>query len=201
VATAELWFDPSCPWTWLTSRWLLEVERVRDVQVRFHVMSLSVLHERAALSPEHMEHLRAGWGPVRVVMATELSCGPQAVRDLYMAMAPLIHEQRHPVDRDLYAAALTRARLPHTLANAADATAYDDAIRASHQAGLEPVGGDMGSPIIHLRRSTGDVVAYWTGPAHSPRGSRARCGMASCWRRDGIVLRTKRVRTGQPSFD
>jgi hypothetical protein len=164
-----MWFDPICPWAWLASRWLLDVERVREVEVRFHVMSLSVLNEGRADEAA----LREGWGPVRVAVLAELAYG-QRVRDLYTELGILLHEQRMPIGRDLYAFALTRAKLPHTLANAAGTGFYDDAVRASHHAGTDPLRGDAGSPVVHVPGADGELVAFF-GPVvtPAPRGEAA----------------------------
>src|SRR3989442_11582578 len=95
VATADMWFDPRCPWAWLASRWLLEVQGLRDVKVRFHVMSLSVLNEGRPGFEE--EYLRIGWGPVRVAIATELAYGAEALAAIYTAMGTLIHREKAPI--------------------------------------------------------------------------------------------------------
>jgi hypothetical protein len=201
MASADLWADPSCPWTWLTAQWLLEVERVRDVQASFHVMSLSVLNEGRA-DPAQLAPLM---GPVRILMAADLSLGQAGTRPLYVALAGLIHEERRETyDRDLYAAALHRARLPHTLANAADSPFYDDALRASHQAGVGLAGDDLGCPILKLRRSDGEAVAFF-GPVVTPRPSGEAAGRL--W--DSVVLAAetdgffelKRARTRPPIFE
>jgi hypothetical protein len=163
-----MWFDPTCPWAWLASRWLLDVERVREVRVRFHVMSLAILNEGGA-----GRSADESWGPVRVAMLAELAYG-QRLRDLYTELGILLHEQRMPVSRDLYALALTRAKLPHTLANAAGSRFYDDAVRASHHAGTAPLHGDAGSPAVHVPGADGAVVAFF-GPVvtPAPRGEAA----------------------------
>jgi hypothetical protein len=202
VATADLWFDPICPWTWLTSRWLIEVEQVRDVRVRFHVMCLQLLDEvdPAPIDPSREKY----WGPARVSMATELSLGAAGLRALYPAFGSLIHEERAPLDRDLYAYALSRAGLPHSLANAAISPYYDDAIRASHAVGMTPVGGEIGCPVIHYNGVGGEMAAFF-GPvvSPSPRGGAA----GRLW--DGIAIAAgtegffelKRIRTRSPVFD
>jgi hypothetical protein len=201
MATADLWADPSCPWTWLTAQWLLEVERVRDIQASLHVMSLSVLNEGRA-DPTELARLM---GPVRVLMAADLSLGQAGTRPLYVTLAGLIHNDgRERYDRDFYAAALHRAGLPHTLANAADSTFYDDALRASHQDGVGLAGDDLGCPILKLRRADGEAVAFF-GPVVTPcpRGEAA----GRLW--DCVVLAAetdgffelKRARTRRPIFD
>jgi hypothetical protein len=175
VAEVDLWFDPICPWAWVTSRWLHEAERVRDLRVGLHVMSLSVLNaDSTDVSDAYRERLRQGWHPVRVMMATDLGHGQDGVRALYTAMGTLIHVERVKVGRDLFARALDRARLPHTLANAALTTAYDDAVVASHRAGVADLGDAAATPVIQLAGADGRTVAF-VGPVLGsiPRGEAA----------------------------
>ncbi|NYF59161.1 mycothiol-dependent nitroreductase Rv2466c family protein [Micromonospora purpureochromogenes] len=204
MTTADMWFDPRCPWAWNASRWLLEVERVRAVEVRFHVMSLSVLNEgREGLEEWYREWLKPGLGPVRVAVAAEMKAGPEVLRDLYTALGNRIHHERAPIGPDLYRAALAEVGLPVELADAADSTAYDEALLASHHAGLEPVGEDLGTPTIHVTDDAGRRTAFF-GPvvAPIPRGEDA----GRLW--DGVVLvagtdgffELKRART-QPPID
>src|SRR5262249_55721386 len=156
--SADLWLDPTCPWAWSVWRWLTEVERVRDVRLRPHVMSLSVLNGQSTGD---------GWQPVRVTMATALSLGDDGVRALYQALAPLIHVDPPPVDRDLSARARGRAGLPPSLANATLSPFYDDAIRASHHAGVDTVGEIAACPVLHLAGPDGDPIAF-VGPLVTP---------------------------------
>ncbi|MFC0007750.1 mycothiol-dependent nitroreductase Rv2466c family protein [Micromonospora siamensis] len=170
-----MWFDPRCPWAWNTSRWLLEVERVRDVRVRFHVMSLSVLNDgREGLEEWYREWLRPGLGPVRVAVAAEAAHGNDVLRDLYTALGNRIHHQRTPIGRPLYVDALTEVGLPAELADVADTTDHDEALLASHHAGLDPVGEDLGTPTIHVTGADGRLNAFF-GPVLTPvpRGEEA----------------------------
>lgn len=202
--TADLWVDPLCPWAWITSRWLLETEQVRPVDVRFHVMSLSVLNEGRDLPDEYVEMMRKGWGPVRVLIAAEQQHGNEVVRPLYGAFGEQIHHKKAGLDRDMILAGLAEAGLPADLADAADSTEHDEALRASHKAGMDPVGYEVGTPVVHVPGADGEQLAFF-GPVVSPipRGEAA----GRLW--DGVLLvagtdgffELKRTRTRGPIFD
>jgi hypothetical protein len=200
-----MFFDPVCPWAWITSRWLLEVERVRPVDVRFRVMSLSVLNEGRDIPEEYRKLLDDAWGPVRICIAVEQKHGSQAVRDLYTALGNRIHLARQELGPELFRAALTEVGLDPALAEVADSTEYDEALRASHDAGMKPVGQDVGTPVIHAPGPVpGQTVAFF-GPVVTPAPKGEAAGRL--W--DGVLLvagtpgfyELKRSRTEGPSFD
>lgn len=205
------WFDPLCPWAWMTSRWMCEVERVRPVRVHWHVMSLAVLNEGRDLSEDYRSLMARGWGPVRVVIAAQEQYGPEIVGSLYTALGRRIHvegrsEQAAEIGSydPIIEEALAEVGLPETLVEAAHTDAWDEALRASHHAGMDPVGMDVGTPVIHVPGPDGSVVAFF-GPVVSPtpRGEAA----ARLW--DGTLLvagtdgffELKRTRTRDPIFD
>ncbi len=196
----DFWFDPICPWAWITSRWILEVQKVRPVTVTWHVMSLSVLNEGKDDMPEqYREAMQTGWGPVRVLIAAEQREGPDVLGPRYTALGTRFLHETAPRDRETIAAALAEVGLPATLADAMDSTEYDEAVRASHAEGIGRVGYDVGTPVISV---TGMSVF---GPVLSPipRGEAA----ARLW--DGVLLiagtdgffELKRSRTRDPIFD
>ena len=166
---ADFWFDPRCPFAWITSRWVLEVEQVRDVAVTWHVMSLSYLNEKKDVSEDYRRKLADGWGPVRVLMAAQEHVGPQALLPLYTAMGEHIHTQGEGSNRESIAAALQDAGLAAELIDAWDDAAYDEAIKKSHHAGMDQVGDDVGTPTIAFGGSA------FFGPVLSsiPRGEDA----------------------------
>jgi 2-hydroxychromene-2-carboxylate isomerase len=196
----DFWFDPICPWAWITSRWMLEVEKVRPVQVTWHVMSLSVLNEGKEDMPErYQELLRTGWGPVRILIAAEQAHGPDVLLPLYTALGNRFHHDKAPRDIETYTAALAEAGLPADLAAAADSTDYDEAVRASHAEGIDRVGYDVGTPVI----SVNGLSVFGPVVSPIPRGEAA----AKLW--DGVLLiagtdgffELKRSRTRDPIFD
>ncbi|MFJ8581391.1 disulfide bond formation protein DsbA [Micromonospora sp. NPDC093277] len=199
-----MWFDPMCPWAWITSRWLLEAEKVRDLDIHFHVMSLSVLNEGRDLPAEYQDLMRKGWGPVRVCIAVEQAHGREALGKLYTAMGTRIHLGKEPLTRETLVGALTDVGLDPVLADAAESTAYDEALRASHEAGMRPVGTDVGTPVIHAPGPDGDKVAFF-GPVITPAPKGEAAGRL--W--DGVLLvagtpgfyELKRTRELGPIFD
>jgi hypothetical protein len=200
----EFWFDPMCPWAWMTSRWIQEVSAPRDLDVTWSVMSLSVLNEGRDLSPEYAELMAVAWKPVRLCIAAEVEFGNSVLGPLYTALGTRIHNQGRKDYDTIIAEALAEVGLPESLAAAADSENFDVQLRASHVRGISLVGEDVGTPVIAISGPSGEPVAFF-GPVVTPTpvGDDA----LRLW--DGAVLvasvpgfyEIKRTRTQRPSFD
>ncbi|MGA4792095.1 disulfide bond formation protein DsbA [Nocardia sp. AB354] len=203
TTTVDLWVDPRCPWAWIATQWLLEVEQVRSIETRIHVMSLSVLNEGRQLPEQYRQSQAQGWGCVRVCSAVQQHSGDEMLRALYLAMGTRIHHDRAGLGRDMILAALTDVGLPGHLADAADTSEYDRALRASHHRGMELVGDAVGTPVMHIPRSDGTPAAFF-GPVISPapRGDEAGRlwdGVLALAGTDGF-FELKRARNRNPIF-
>jgi 2-hydroxychromene-2-carboxylate isomerase len=199
----QFWFDPLCPWAWITSRWMHEVEKVRPVRTDWRIMSLAYLnlvqHEGKGLSEEYRERMSKAWGPVRVCAAAAAEAGPQVLGPLYTALGTRIHNEGRREDPAIVTEALGEVGLPASLAAAAESGEFDEAIKKSHHEAFDEVGLDVGTPVIRIRGKAlfGPVIT----PA--PKGEAA----GDLW--DGLVLvskadgffELKRSRDRRPAFD
>lgn len=197
---ADFWFDPLCPWAWITSRWILNVTEVRDLEVRWHVMSLAELNAgRDELPDDSKELMIQAWGPVRVVAAAEQAHGARVVGPLYTALGNRFHIRGEERDRRTIAAALGDTGLPAELVDAIDSDSYDDAVRASHYDGMYRVGMDVGTPVI----AVSDVAFFGPVVTPAPKGEAAGAlfdGVLAVAGTPGF-FEIKRTRDVPPSFD
>ncbi|MGH9046896.1 MAG: DsbA family protein [Acidimicrobiales bacterium] len=202
LTPVDFWFDPVCPWAWITSRWMLEVEAVRPVKTRWHLMSLAYLnisqHEGKDLSPEYRERMERAWGPIRICAAARAEKGEDAVLALYSALGTRFHneQRREPA---AVAEAVAEVGLDPSILDAAISTEYDDAIKASHHEGMDQVGLDVGTPVISVEGNA------FFGPVITPipRGETAGKlfdGVLAVTSTDGF-FELKRTRDRRPIFD
>jgi 2-hydroxychromene-2-carboxylate isomerase len=195
---ADFWFDPRCPFAWITSRWILEVEQVRDIKVRWHVMSLAYLNKDKDVSEDYRKGLEKAWGPVRVCIAAEQKYGAEALLPLYTALGTRIHNEKQEVSRELIEAALEEAGLAVELADAMDDELLDEAVIKSHHEGMDAVGDDVGTPTIHF----GDAAFFGPVLSKSPRGEAAGQLWDACVTLASYpqFFELKRTRTGDLDF-
>lgn len=199
TTTIDLWVDPACPWAWITSRWLLAAKVVRDVNVRFHVMSLAVLNEGRDMPENYKELLALAWKPVRVLIAAEAQHGNDIVEPLYSAMGRRYHVESNKDLDAMIAESLAEVGLDASLAAAATSTEYDEALKTSHHAGMDPVGFDVGTPVLHVN---GEAIF---GPVITPAPKGEEAGRLL----DGVIAvmsipgfyELKRSRTQGPIFE
>ena len=202
MTTANFWFDPICPWAWITSRWILEVQKVRPIEINWNIMSLAYLnieqHKGEQLTEAYMDKMHRAWGPGRIFIAAADSRGDEILLPLYSAMGKRFHEQQRRDDPLAITEALLEVGLPISLANAADTSEFDQKLISSHLSGIELVGIDVGTPILGI----GDKGIF--GPVISPAPRGEKAGLV--W--DAVVLLSetdgflelKRSRDRRPSF-
>jgi protein-disulfide isomerase-like protein with CxxC motif len=198
MTNADFWFDPACPFAWITSRWILEVEKVRDINVTWHIMSLAYLNQDRDIPEDYRAFLATAWQPVRVCMAVNEQFGQEKLAEIYTALGTRRHVEKKEFTREVIEDALASVGLPTELADAMDDSSYDEAIKKSHHLGMDQVGNEVGTPTIAFEGQAffGPVISK------APKGEAA----GRLW--DGFVLVTeypyvyelKRARTHELDF-
>ncbi len=194
----KFWFDPSCPWAWVTSRWILEASKMKDIEIQWEIFSLGALNEDKDLNPEYRERVNKTWGPVRVLISAKNKYGPEVLLPLYNALGELFHPGAKPVAKETVALALANAKLDESLINEYENTDLDDQLRESTKAGLALVGDEVGTPIIAIN----DVAFFGPVITSAPKGEAA----LNLW--NGIFAvasfpdfyELKRTRKARPQF-
>ncbi|OEX92094.1 DsbA family protein [Corynebacterium sp. Marseille-P4321] len=149
------YFDVSCPFCWQTSRWMKEVEKVRDIEVEWVPMSLAVLNDGRDLPDDYAAMMEANWGPARV-FAKVKEQEPEKVDELYTVMGEMVHpggeggKKGYGAYDDIIAKALDKVGLPAAFAEVANTSDEDDLLRGFHAQAMEAVGDEVGTPVVKL---------------------------------------------------
>ena len=199
TTNVDFWFDPMCPWAWMASRWMLEVEKVRDVHTTFHVMSLSVLNEGRDLPQGYRDLMDNGWTPARAALLVEQRHGSEKLREFYTEIGTRFHPGGQSVSVDVVREALEAFGADTDIIDIAQTDAIDEDLRRSHHEGMDPVGDEVGTPVIRVNGMS------LFGPVISPAPKGEEAGNLF----DGVVkvsaypgfFELKRTRTVDPIFD
>jgi 2-hydroxychromene-2-carboxylate isomerase len=207
---AEFFFDPVCPWAWITSRWMTEVASHRGIKVHWNFISLKVLNEGKTLDPDYAKRAAVSHGRglrlLRVAAAVRAEKGHEAVHGVYTAFGTVIHpdQMAEVYDKDNKAIAFALKELGHdgALADQADNEDWDAQIRASTALALSRTGKDVGTPIVTYAPPDGPSLF---GPviSHAPKGEEA----GELWDHLSYIARNpdfaelKRAIRSRPRFD
>lgn len=197
--SVKFWFDPACPWAWMTSRWVDEVARLRGLDVDWRVMSLAVLNENNDISEGYGAFLPRALKYTRLAQATQELHGQVMVKALYDALGAEIHIGGNTNADEVIALALAAVGLPAGFSAYADSDEYDTQMRASHFDGINRVGQDVGTPVIAIN----DVAFFGPVVSPAPMGEQALAlwdGVVAAASYDGF-FELKRSRTREPIFD
>jgi hypothetical protein len=196
---AEFWFDPLCPWAWMTSRWILEVEKVRDIEVRWNLFNLAYLNRNKEVPEDYKAKLINSWYCTRVIAGAQNLRGDSITLPLYTAISSRIHLKKMDITEQLFKDSLIGVGLSESLSAAMNDESLDVKIIESHERGIKLVGNDVGTPIIAI-----EGTAFF-GPVISPAPKGEEAG--KLW--DGVVgvasypgfFEIKRSRNVGPIFD
>jgi 2-hydroxychromene-2-carboxylate isomerase len=167
-----IWFDPSCPFTWRTSRWVKDVAARQDEKVSWRFLSLAILNEGKDIPENYRAAHQRARAASRVLAATDQRFGQDAVDRLYTAIGQRVHVEDLLLDKDVLVAALAEAELPADMIEAADDLEMDRIVRASHDEGQARVGQESGSPVVAIDDGPGffgPVISSVPGPEDADR--------------------------------
>lgn len=155
MADVDFYFDPVCPWAWLTSRWVMNVQDERPMTVDWKFICLRIVNEdkdyERDFRPGYERGHTRGLELLRVAAAARAEVGPETVAPLYTTFGRIIHLDRNATafdDPAGIAGVLAELGLPAGLGAFATTTDYDDVVRAETVEALDRCGGNIGTPVL-----------------------------------------------------
>ncbi|MFC0581190.1 mycothiol-dependent nitroreductase Rv2466c family protein [Micrococcoides hystricis] len=195
----NFWYDVTCPFAWITSRWIKEVEQVRPITVNWKPMSLTILNEGRDIPEDYAKAMKRAWIFARAVAGAVYGGGEEHSGQIYTELGTRIHNDERRDTEQIIAEAYEAVGLPLELNERAQNGEFDEQLKTSHDAGIGLVGDDVGTPIVAFN----DTAFFGPVITRIPRGEEAgeMFDGAVALAKYPYFYELKRSRTTNPEFD